>query len=73
MHKITPKQYEDFRKKFFAGGYPHQRYGQAFMNNFFPLEIDSRIFYGTDQIKVQNEIMNKYIEWEKGQADGQTE
>lgn len=47
MRYIRYDEYLVFYRKFFAGGFPNERFGQAFLNFFYPSRefSDTTLFY----------------------------
>lgn len=54
-------KYLEFKKEFYFGKYPHQRFGQAFMNTFVKDETNPELFYSTDDVFCQHLIETKYV------------
>ena len=44
--------------------YKHLRVGQAFMNEFYPRDTDSEVFYANNYFVARNLIFSKYVEFE---------
>lgn len=67
--KITSKEFATFIREFFNGNYPHQRFGQAFINKFYPNVMNPEgfandIFYGEDWTNVWNLIAERFVDFE---------
>jgi len=66
--KIELDDFMDFMIRFLQGKFPHQRFGQAFMNDMLSSEADSDIFYEENKKICISKIMEKYISismWDK--------
>lgn len=58
---ISTKQYAEFVAEYFANENQTERFGQAFLNKFFPEEVNSYLFHQTDFIVARDLIFEKYI------------
>lgn len=78
MKFITPNQFAEFEKEYFAGKYYGQRFGQAFRNNLTAdqwtawvlwmndnKELECEIFYSTDVKKVRDIIWKNLVKVEE--------
>lgn len=61
--KISYQEYLQFKKDYYNShtDYQHQRFGQAFLNKFFPTVTDPDLFYCEDLGVAENMICNKYL------------
>lgn len=62
---ISISQYNQFVRDYDAGKYPHERFGQAFMNHALPetdYEVKGTLFYQTDRKKAEDLIWKVYID-----------
>lgn len=55
-------EYLVFRKEWYAGAYPHERLGQAFLNRFFREVVHPELFHESDPMKADGIIWSKYLE-----------
>lgn len=67
--KITSKEFATFVCEFFNGNYPHQRFGQAFINKFYPNVMNPEgfandVFYETDSAIAWNLVAEKFVDFE---------
>lgn len=62
--KITPQRFNEFRRKFFEGSYPHQRFGQAFLNQLFPNIVDPTLFYEENEEIAQGIAYTTYVNFQ---------
>lgn len=60
--KIEISEFMRFMIEFHQDKYPHQRFGQAFINVMTNDVVDSDVFYETDQKVCIKKIMKKYVE-----------
>lgn len=58
--KIPIVEYYETRREWDSGP-KHQRLGQWFLNTFFPLLIDGKLFYEKDVEKCEKIIFEKYV------------
>lgn len=66
--KIAVKTMNEFTRRFDEGQFPHLRFGQAFLNRFFP-SCGSRyteIFYVADRAKAEEMIWDEFVDLESG-------
>lgn len=61
--KVTEKQLEDAIHEYGFGPRP-ERLGQFLMNTLVPDEVDSEIFYSTDNIEAVDMFIKTFIEGE---------
>jgi hypothetical protein len=61
-HKISIENYTKFRNRFYSGGFPHLRFGQAFINHFGIKGPHPELFYERDDSKAVTIIFDQYIE-----------
>lgn len=65
MEKITFDKFDRWRLQFFnSKDNKHLRFGQAFVNTFYPSvgEPISHLFYETDMKKAEEIILRDYVE-----------
>jgi hypothetical protein len=54
--------YNEFAKAYDKGQYPHQRFGQAFVNTLLPQDFaDPILFYEEDRRKAERRIIDIYL------------
>lgn len=64
LEKISPKAIVEFNYNFHNDPkYKHLRLGQAFLNEFFPGLICSKLFYETDEKEAQQYISNVFVDY----------
>lgn len=63
-HAVQPKQMYEFMKKYNQHLFPHERLGQAFINEFFTDKQDPELFYCEDNYDAYQIIMSKYVDWD---------
>lgn len=63
MKEVYIGDYTDFAMRFMDGQHPHQRFGQAFMNEFYKgtSVTDPQLFYCEDKSKAVDIIFARYI------------
>ena len=61
--KINSRQLYDFMVRY-KSMYPHERLGQAFVNEFLIDRQDPDLFYEEDRTKAEKIIADKYVNWE---------
>lgn len=59
---ITYKQYVEFVAEYFEKDTQTERFGQAFLNKFFPEEVNSYLFYQEDFDTARECILEKYVD-----------
>ncbi len=59
--KITAEEFNEFKQDFFAGAYKPMRFGQAFLNQFYPDIVDSKLFYETRTKDAEALAWNTYV------------
>jgi hypothetical protein len=63
---ISPDQYNSFVIDWYAGRWPHQRFGQAFINKFLAEEApplqDNSLFYEENLNKAKELAWQKYVD-----------
>lgn len=66
MFQITARQMWTFCEDFACKKYPHQRFGQAFLNTFAPGGYnDPDLFYCENRVQAEKLIEARgYINWE---------
>ena len=57
---ISPDQYNSFVIDWYAGRWPHQRFGQAFVNKFVQ-EPDPTLFYEENLSSAKELAWQKYV------------
>jgi hypothetical protein len=65
MEKISPAQLQEFSLEFFRerhSTYRYLRFGQAFMNKFYPQVACPEVFYEEDTKKAVGEIIDRFID-----------
>jgi 5'(3')-deoxyribonucleotidase len=65
INKIKPSQFFKFKGEFYHGiaeHYKSLRFGQAFLNEFFPNIEDAQLFYCEDSRLAERIIFIHYIE-----------
>jgi hypothetical protein len=68
--KIAVENMNNFTKRFNNGGYPHLRFGQAFINCFFSNgRTDPELFYMVDRAMAEEYIWENYVDLESGWDD----
>ena len=60
MKKISLQEYTDFVLTFSTN--PH-RFGQEFMNYFYPQNVVHKLFFSEDRVECVEIIFNDYIEF----------
>jgi len=63
-HVVQPQQMYEFMKKYNQQLFPHERLGQAFINEFFTDKQDPELFYEEDNYDAYMTIMHKYVDWD---------
>jgi hypothetical protein len=63
-HSVTPKAFTDFMRMYNLKKFPHERLGQAFINEFFTDKQDPDLFYEEDNYDAYMTIMHKYVDWD---------
>lgn len=63
-HAVHPKQMHEFMQKYNQHLFPHERLGQAFINEFFTDKQDPELFYEEDNYDAYQIIMSKYVDWD---------
>lgn len=63
-HTVHPKQMHEFMQKYNQHLFPHERLGQAFINEFFTDKQDPELFYEEDNYDAYQIIMSKYVDWD---------
>ena len=58
---IHPDQYNSFVIQFYANRWPHQRFGQAFVNKFVT-DADPELFYETSTNRAKELAWQKYVD-----------
>lgn len=70
---ISKNEFENFKRKFDAGDYDHQRFGQAFENTYkglcpelgdFGDESPVCVFYLQDRKEVEKKILENHVQSE---------
>ena len=63
MEEVYIGDYTEFAIRFMDGQYPDQRFGQAFLNEFYlaPTLTDSQLFYCEDKTQAVDIIFARYI------------
>lgn len=61
IKKITRNAYNHFLQQWNKDKFPHQRFGQAFLNMFYPRTKDPLLFYEGRLWKAREMIEEKYI------------
>lgn len=63
MKEVYIGDYTDFAIRYRDGQHPHERFGQAFMNEFYTgtSVIDSQLFYCEDIAQAVDIIFARYI------------
>lgn len=65
IKKISSKEFADFVLKFYKDKkYPNQRFGQAFLNTYFPLIVYSELFYQENWAIAWNLITRRFVDFE---------
>lgn len=65
IRKLSPVEIRNFARRFYRNEFPHQRFGQAFLNEFYPNLACPELFYEEDGGKAQEYIFNNFINWEE--------
>jgi len=60
--RINPKQMYEFMQKYNLKLFPHERLGQAFINEFFVDKQDPDLFYEEDNYNAYMMIMDRYVD-----------
>jgi len=58
---ISIMEYNNFKRQYYLGRYEGQRFGQAFLNQFFPDKKDPELFYSTDDRESERMIFERYM------------
>lgn len=66
MVKISPMEFYNFQNAYYNGEWPSQRFGQAFINKFYPAsgEETSDIFYKEDSVEAEALIMDRLVDYQ---------
>lgn len=59
--QVTKKEWQAFGIAYSLGKYPHERFGQAFLNHCLPKVTDSELFRQPDKAKARTMILEKYV------------
>lgn len=59
---INQDKYLEFKRNYYNGHYPNERLGQAFLNKFFPNEINPDLFYAEEKEAI-DEIEADRVDW----------
>lgn len=62
MVKISSEEYLVFMKDFYANKYPNLRFGQAFLNKYYPEMKYPDLFYMQDSELAKTIIWQNFIE-----------
>ena len=65
MPKIKPEQLVDFSKEFYSQRhekFKHLRFGQAFLNRFYPALSCPEIFYEEEDKKAASKIIDQFVD-----------
>jgi len=61
IQRKSLKTFQRFCRNYYTNQYPNQRFGQAFLNTYFPEVVDTELFY-TENINVAiRTIFEKYL------------
>jgi len=63
MKRISVKEYHDFRTKYLKSGKQELRFGQAFLNKFFPKVSDPKLFYEINFDKASGYALVNYVKY----------
>lgn len=64
VKKVSSKDFAKFFWEFYSHKYPNQRFGQAFLNHFYPERIESDIFYEENWTIAFTKISEKFVNFE---------
>lgn len=61
IDKIPLNEFNRFYLRYNRGEWNGLRFGQAFLNTYFPSVADPEVFYCTDRTSAYEKIFNKYV------------
>lgn len=62
MITISRQEFEDFKQEYYGGPLRlHERFGQAFLNRFYPHLEDYRLYYNPNNEASETHIKETYI------------
>jgi len=69
IKKISFKKFLNFCNRYWKKEYPHLRFGQAFLNKFFPDISCSEIFYEENLDTAYYKISQKFVDWKGSKGE----
>ena len=63
LQKISTVTFFEFKQDYLNGMYPHERFGQAFLNIFYPDEIHPQLFYEENRSSCIAIIFDIYVDY----------
>lgn len=65
MKRISLHEWLEFEKAYNRGEHPHQRLGQAFVNNYYPAsgESTAKLFYAEGYKEAYQIVFKDHIDW----------
>lgn len=66
IKKISYTELRDFSAVYYrTDACKNMRYGQAFLNKFYPAVVDPNLFYQENDVAAVNMIFEKYVDFDK--------